>query len=148
MRTSVALYGAMLTLLGALGGCSGKVAPGPKMVSWYGSYPLNQEIELEVTAHGMSQMEYLLRHGPTDRVLLSDVGSDRDGWFFIWDDQDRLWAHWDDIGTFVWTPSSYLHYERHRLGPDSPLVSTMPSYVREKLPAWARKSLKISAANR
>ena len=142
MRKSKVLLGVLAGVVWAWAGCAGKPqSTGPRVVSWYGNYALDEELELQVASQGMTRIRYQLRHAPSNRVLLSDFGTDSDGWFLIWDDKERLWGHWNDVGTVVWVPSGYMTFEKHRLTPGSPLLADVPPTVSAHLPDWVKRSL-------
>jgi len=125
----------------ALSGCAAKGPAYQRTVSYWGNWSLDDEVRLRVSAVGMTQMRYELVHEATGRTLLVDYGRDTKGWFFVWDDQDRLWAHWADLGTVVWVPVGEGRYERHWLHRGSEELRDMPPEVSQRLPEFARASL-------
>ncbi len=131
----------------AIAGCSAKGPAHKRFVDSWGTYSVADGVDLRVSAFGMSQMRYELRHVPSDRVLVSDVGG-HGGWFFVWDDGGRLWAHWDDVGTVVWVPvgSSSGGFVKHKLSRGNPLLNDVPPDVFEHLPQWVKQSLGLHAS--
>ena len=129
----------------ALAGCAGSKGPRfQRVITHWGTYAVDDGVQLQVSTLGMSQMRYELRHVPSNRVLISDVGRDTKGWFFVWDDRGRLWAHWADLGTVVWVPVSGDGFQRQILVPGSSLPRDVPPEVLQHLPGWARKSLGLA----
>ena len=76
----------------AMSGCAGGKPNHQSVVRGGGSHAVDEDVELRISAVGMTQMRYELWHTQTDRRLISDMGRDSKGWFFVWDDRDRLWA--------------------------------------------------------
>ncbi len=140
MRSMVC--GTMLIVAAAVAGCSGK----PKytrVVTMYGTHSLDDQVELQVSTLGLSQIQFELVHRPTDRVFLRDVGSDAKGWFFVWDHKKRLWAHWNDRGTYVYVPDAGGRWGKHQVTRDSEFVRQVPPLVFDTMPAWVRESLGV-----
>lgn len=125
-------------------GCSARAPQYHNVVTRWGTYPLDGVLQLQVSSLGLSQMRYELRHVPANRVLISDIGRDTKGWFFVWDDRGRLWAHWADLGTVVWMPVAGGRFERHVLKPGAAWLGDVPPDVAQRLPDWARRSLGVS----
>ncbi len=141
MNTRMAIYAAVLGIMCSLAGCGGSGKRPEGFVNWFGTHSIEDGVELKISTVGMSQIRYEMRHLPTDRVMISDVASDTRGWFLVWDEDDRLWAHWNDGGTVVWVPRGNGRFEKHRLTRDSPLIREMPPSVTDNLPDWTRQSL-------
>jgi hypothetical protein len=122
-------------------GCGPKPITHQNVVSHWGTYHVDEDMQLRVSAVGMTQMRYELRHQPTNRLLISDYGLDSRGWVFVWDDLDRLWAHWAELGTVVWVPQEEGRFEKVWLTPDSEMIGEMPAEFASQLPASARRDL-------
>lgn len=147
MRRNVTRCAALAGLVLVLAGCGGAKGTKAQVFDWYGSYTLEQDLTLRVESMGMTRMQYELTHEPTNRVLVRDVATDTDGWFLVWDEEGRLWGHWDDVGTFVWVRTGARRFERQHVIPGSPLVREMPRAVAQKLPDWAKQSLGLASAD-
>ena len=80
---------------------------------------------------------------PSGRLLAKDTGRDSRGWFMVWDVRGRLWAHWDDLGTVVWTATDGGRLTRHRLTRGDPLLLEMPAEMSERLPPWVKDTLAL-----
>jgi hypothetical protein len=136
------MWGTMLIVAAAVTGCAAK-STHVSVVTWYGTYSLDEQVELQVSSLGLSQIQFELVHRPSDRMFLSDVGSDAKGWFFVWDHQKRLWAHWIDRGTFVYLPDADGRWRKHPVTRDSKFVRQVPPVVFDAMPAGVRRSLGI-----
>lgn len=143
---SLRTWGLAAAVLLANAGCGTKGPAYKRFVDGWGSFPVDDGVELRVSAFGMSQMRYELRHVPSDRVLLRDVGGDARGWFFVWDDQSRLWAHWSDVGTVVWVRMPSGGFMKQTLSRGDPLLNDLPPDVSEHLPRWVKQSLGLHVA--
>lgn len=141
MQRKVALYAGVLGLVVAMAGCA--KPQNSRVVNWYGSYAVDPEMQLKVTTLGMSQIQYELRHRPSDRVVVRSTGSSFQGWFFVWDDAGRLWGYWNDLGTVVWIPDGAGQFQRHVVYRGSPLLRQVPADFAANIPDWARRSLGI-----
>lgn len=127
-----------------LSGCENKaqVEPLPKNVAEWGTSARSYSGEhtLEVVRHPRDP-----EHAFTFQVLTSDgavifkpdeiLFRRRDVNFFLWDEQDRIWAYSGDVGTFIWerdgaTPSIWRRttYVSAAQGPPSYLVKQRPRY--------------------
>jgi hypothetical protein len=128
----------------ALAGCASKKGPvyHPFVDRW-GNWPVAEDFELRVSTLGMSQLRYELWHVPSGRILAKDTGPDSKGWFFLWDDRNRLWAHAKDMGVMVWIPTEAGRLTRHRVTRGDPMLLTMPPEVAQRLPGWVRQSLAL-----
>ena len=73
MKRINVLCTAVLGLVVVLSGCG--ASKSPRLVNWYGSYAVDEEMQLKVTTLGMSQIQYELRHRPSDRVIIKSSGS-------------------------------------------------------------------------
>ena len=87
------------------------------------------------------KIQFELVHVPTDRMILRGVGSDAMGWFFVWDHQKRLWAHWNDRGTYVYMPDAAGRWSGHQVTRDSEFVRQVPPLVFDTMPVWVRQTL-------
>ncbi len=141
MKRIDVLRAGVLGLVVALAGCGSK--QNPRLVNWYGSYAVDEEMQLKVTTLGMSQIQYELRHRPSNRVIVKSSGSSFKGWFFVWDEAGRLWGYWNDLGTVVWVPDGAGQFKQHTLYRGSPLVKEVPRDVAANMPDWAKRSLGI-----
>ena len=138
MRNRIMLLGVVLAI--GLGGCSSTKGP-DGFVNWYGSHMVSDDLQLNVTSVGLSQIRYELRHVPSDRVLITDYGVDGRGWFLVWDEDNRLWAFWREKGTVVYLPRGEGKFARHRIKRNSPILRQMPASVAQNLPDWTKESL-------
>ena len=129
----------VLGLVAALAGC-GK---SKRMVNWYGSYNVDGEMQLSISTLGLSQIQFELKHIPSERVIVSDVGSSKKGWFFVWDKNERLWAHWDNTGTVVYLPGRDGRFRKYAITRGHPLLDSVPREFSDQLPDWAKRSLGI-----
>ena len=141
MKRIDVLRAGVLGLVVALAGCGSK--QNPRLVNWYGSYAVDEEMQLKVTTLGMSQIQYELRHRPSNRVIVKSSGSSFKGWFFVWDEAGRLWGYWNDLGTVVWIPDGTGQFQPHTLSRGSPLLQEVPSEVAANMPEWAKRRLGI-----
>ena len=141
MKRINVLRAGVLALVVALAGCG--AAHNPRVVNWYGSYAVDEEMQLKVTTLGMSQIQYELRHRPSDRVIVKSSGSSFQGWFFVWDEAGRLWGYWNDLGTVVWIPDDTGQFKPHTLYRGSPLLREVPREVAANMPEWAKRRLGI-----
>ncbi len=141
MKRINVLGAGVLGLVIVLAGCGNRQSP--RLVNWYGTYAVDEEMQLKVTTLGMSQIQYELRHRPSDRVVVKSSGSSFQGWFFVWDEAGRLWGYWNDLGTVVWVPDGTGELKRHTLYRGSPLLKQVPSEVAANMPDWAKRSLGI-----
>ncbi len=142
-----ALQYAVLTLALGCGAAGCRAAGGPRLVDALGTYGLGGDLELRVSARGMTLVEYELRDLPTGRVLASDVcGRDVSRWFLYYDGEGRLWVHSNDVGTEVWVPTAVGGFDRHPVLRGSHFARQVPAEVTERLPNITRKSLGIAAA--
>ena len=129
----------VLGLVAALAGCGET----KRMVNWYGSYNVDGEMQLSISTLGLSQIQFELKHIPSERVIVSDVGSSKKGWFFVWDKNERLWAHWDNTGTVVYLPGRDGQFRKYAVTRGHPLLDSMPPEFSDQLPKWAKRSLGI-----
>jgi len=141
MKPINVLGAAVLGLVVALAGCGNRQSP--RLVNWYGTYAVDDEMQLKVTTLGMSQIQYELRHRPSDRVVVKSSGSSFQGWFFVWDEAGRLWGYWNDLGTVVWVPDRSGQFQRHTLYNGSPLLREVPTELAANMPDWAKRRLGI-----
>ena len=141
MKRINVLCTAVLGLVVVLSGCG--ASKSPRLVNWYGSYAVDEEMQLKVTTLGMSQIQYELRHRPSNRVIVKSSGSSFKGWFFVWDEAGRLWGYWNDLGTVVWIPDTTGEFQSHTLYRGSPLLNDLPREVAANMPDWAKRSLGI-----
>jgi len=130
----------MLGLVAVLAGCGAKTK---RMVNWYGSHYVGDEMQLSVSTLGLSQIQFELKHVPSERVIVSDVGSSKKGWFFVWDKNERLWGHWDNTGTVVWLPGRDGRFRKYAVNRGHPLLDSAPDEFTKQLPEWAKRSLGI-----
>ncbi len=141
MKPINVLCAAVLGVVVVLGGCAGSKSR--RLVNWYGTYAVDEEMQLKITTLGMSQIQYELRHRPSDRVIVKSSGSSFQGWFFVWEDAGRLWGYWNDVGTIVWIPDNAGEFQSHTLYRGSPLLKDLPREVAAHMPDWAKRSLGI-----
>ena len=141
MKRINVLRAGVLGVVVALAGCGTR--HNPRLVNWYGSYAVDDEMQLKVTTLGMSQIQYELRHRPSNHVVLRSSGSSFQGWFFVWDEAGRLWGYWNDLGTVVWIPDGAGEFKPHTLYRGSPLLKEVPREVAANMPDWAKRSLGI-----
>jgi len=134
------VWGTMLFVAATVAGCSSKPSY-VSVVRWYGTHSLDEQVELQVSTLGLSQIQFELVHVPTDRMILRGTGSDAKGWFFVWDHQKRLWAHWNDRGTYVYMPDAAGRWSGHQVTRDSEFVRQVPPLVFDTMPVWVRQTL-------
>ncbi len=130
----------VLGLVAAMAGCGSSTK---RMVNWYGSYKVDGEMQLSISTLGLSQIRFELKHIPSERVIVSDVGSSKKGWFFVWDENERLWAHWDNTGIIVYLPGRDGQFRKYAVTRGHPLLDSMPPEFSDQLPKWAKRSLGI-----
>lgn len=143
MRASTVAGGVLMIAAAVMTGCAART--NPNVIRWYGTHSLGDHVELRVSTLGMSQIQFELRHTGSGRVFVNDVGTDTNGWFFVWDDHQRLWAHFNDLGTYVWVPDQG-RFEKHRVQRGSTFAKHLPPDVRENLPDWSKQSLGVQVA--
>ncbi len=141
MKRIDVLRAGVLGLVIVLAGCGARKSP--RLVNWYGTYAVDEEMQLKVTTLGMSQIQYELRHRPSNRVILKSSGSSFQGWFFVWDEAGRLWGYWNDLGTVVWVPDRTGNFQRYTVRQGSPLLNEVPKELAANMPDWAKRRLGI-----
>jgi hypothetical protein len=143
MGMRLAMWGTAAAVYLAFAGCAAKRPVHQRLVDRWGIYSVDEGFQLRVSTLGMSQMTYELWHLPSQRLLVKDLGRATRGWFFMWDDRDRLWAHCDDAGTVVWVASPSGRFLKNRLQKGDPLLNQMPPEVSAHLPQSVKQSLAL-----
>ncbi len=137
---SAKLWLGTLVVVCLLNGCAGGRTG--RFINWYGTYKLEEELQLRVATHGMSQIEYVLIDTRSGNELFKDYSSDSGQWFFYWDrSRQRLWAHADKLGTAVWVSRDGYHFRKRILTKDSSFRHDIPQPVFDKLPGRTRRYL-------
>ena len=124
-----------------LSGCAGRGGRTGHFINWYGTYELDEELQLRVATYGMSQIEYTLVDTRSGNELFKDYSNTSGQWFFYWDKNQRLWAHADKLGTAVWVTNDGYHFRKRILTKNSSFKNDIPQPVLDKLPVRTRRYL-------